>query len=84
MGKLSNAQGQLTPQSQVRSCLILNQCEILWLSLIPARVKKNQAIDNFDESISPDEGLFERNMKITKHKFYFYLTLSSPSVLFRS
>ena len=30
--------------------------------------------DKFDEFISPDEGLFERNMYITKHKSH----LSNP------
>ena len=36
----SNAQGQLTPQSVVESCRISNSSEILWLSSIPARMKK--------------------------------------------
>ena len=33
----SNAQGQLTPQSLVRSCQISNPFEILLLSLLPAK-----------------------------------------------
>ena len=40
MGVFSNAQGQLTPQSVVKSCRISNSSEILWLSSIPARMKK--------------------------------------------
>ena len=40
MGVFSNAQGQLTPQSVVESCQISNSSEILWLSSIPARMKK--------------------------------------------
>ena len=40
MGIFSNAQGQLTPQSLVESCQILNSFQILWLSFIFARLKK--------------------------------------------
>ena len=36
----ADAQGQLTPQSIVESCRISNSSEILWLSSIPARMKK--------------------------------------------
>ena len=43
MGIFSNAQGQLTPQPLVRSCRISNPFVILWLSLLPARIKKNQS-----------------------------------------
>ena len=38
-----NAQGQLTHKSFVRYCPISNPFEILWLSLLPARIKKNQS-----------------------------------------
>ena len=43
MGIFLDAQGQLTHKSLVQSCQILNLCEILWLSLLPARIKKNQS-----------------------------------------
>ena len=43
MGIFSDAQGQLTHRSQVKSCRISNPFEILWLSLLPARIKKNQS-----------------------------------------
>ena len=36
----SNTKRQLTPQSEVRSGRNLNSCEILYLSLLPARMKK--------------------------------------------
>ena len=36
-------QGQLTHKSLVQSCQISNPFEILWLSLLPARIKKNQS-----------------------------------------
>ena len=39
----SNAQGQLTHKSFVRYCPISNPSDILWLSLLPARIKKNQS-----------------------------------------
>ena len=38
-----DAQGQLTHKSLVRSCRISNPFEILWLSLLPARIKENQS-----------------------------------------
>ena len=38
-----DAQGQLTHKSLVRSCLISNLFEILWLFLLPARIKKNKS-----------------------------------------
>ena len=41
MGIFPDAQGQLTHKSLVRSCQILNPYEIIWLSLLPARIKKN-------------------------------------------
>ena len=40
MGIFSNAQGQLTPQSMIKSCRILNSSEISWLSLLHKRMKK--------------------------------------------
>ena len=43
MGIFLDAQGQLTHKSLVQSCQILNPSEILWLSSLPARIKKNQS-----------------------------------------
>ena len=37
-----NAQGQLTHKSFHGYCLISNPSEILWMSLLPARMKKIQ------------------------------------------
>ena len=42
MGIFPDAQGQLTHKSLVGSCRISNPFEILWLSLLPARIKKNK------------------------------------------
>ena len=38
-GGFPDAQGQLTPQSLVRSSLISNSFEILWMSSLPAKMK---------------------------------------------
>ena len=43
MGIFPDAQGQLTPQSKVRSGRIPNPSELLSLSLLPARIKKIQS-----------------------------------------
>ena len=43
MGIFPDAQGQLTHKSLVGSCQISNPFEILWLFLLPARIKKNQS-----------------------------------------
>ena len=43
MGIFPDAQVQLTLQSLVRSCRISNPFKILWLSLLPARMKKIQS-----------------------------------------
>ena len=40
IGIFSDTQGQLTPQSVVKSGRILNTSEILWLSLLPIRMEK--------------------------------------------
>ena len=43
MGIFPDAQGQLTQKSLVGSCRIPTLFEILWLSLLPARIKKNKS-----------------------------------------
>ena len=43
IGIFPNAQGQLTHKSFVGYCPILNPSEILWVSLLPARIKKTQS-----------------------------------------
>ena len=40
MGIFPDAQGQLTPQSLVRSGRISNLSEMLWMSSLPASMKK--------------------------------------------
>ena len=37
---LSHAQRQLTPKSVMESCRISNPFKLLWLTLLPARMKK--------------------------------------------
>ena len=36
----SHAQGQLTPKSEMESCQNSNPFKLLWLTLLPARMKK--------------------------------------------
>ena len=43
LGIFPDAQGQLTHKSLIGSCRISNPFEILWLSLLPARKKKNKS-----------------------------------------
>ena len=43
MGIFPDAQGQLAHKSLVGSCRISNPFKILWLSLLPARIKKNKS-----------------------------------------
>ena len=43
MGIFSDAQGQVTHKSLIESCPISNPSEILWVSLLPARMKKIQS-----------------------------------------
>ena len=43
MGFFPDAQGQLTPQSEVEPGRNSNSSEMLWLSLLPARIKKMQS-----------------------------------------
>ena len=43
MGIFPDAQGQLTPQSQVKPGQNSNSSEILWLSLLFSRMKKIQS-----------------------------------------
>ena len=43
MGIFPDAQGQLTHKSLVRSCRISNLLKMLWMSFLPARIKKNQS-----------------------------------------
>ena len=43
MGIFPDAQGQLTPQSLIRSGRISNSSEMLWMSSLPASTKKIQS-----------------------------------------
>ena len=43
MGIFPDAQGHVTHKSLVGSCRISNPFEILWLDLLPARIKKNKS-----------------------------------------
>ena len=44
MGFFPDTQGQLTHKSLAQSCRNSNPSEILWLSSLPVRIKKNQSL----------------------------------------
>ena len=50
MGIFLDAQGQLTHKSLVGSCRISNPFEILWLSLLPARIKNKSKMKELEWS----------------------------------
>ena len=50
MGIFPDAQGQLTHKSLVRSCQISNLFEILWLSLLPGRIKNQSKMKELEWS----------------------------------
>ena len=43
MGIFLNSQGQVTHKSLIGSCWISNPSELLWVNLLPARMKKMQS-----------------------------------------
>ena len=50
MGIFTDTQGQLTPKSLVRSCRILNPFEILWVSVLPAKIKNQSKMKELEWS----------------------------------
>ena len=62
---LADAQGQLTPQSVVESGQNSNSSKLLWLFLLPARMKKIQStrIDVY-ETLCPQQMLVHKGGKI--------------------
>ena len=50
MGIFPDPQGQLTHKSLVRSCRISNPFKILWLSLLPARIKNKSKMKELEWS----------------------------------
>ena len=60
MGIFPDAQGQLTHKSLVGSCRISNPFEILWLVLLPARIKNKSKMKELEWSqIFPITTLWE-------------------------
>ena len=59
MGIFPNAQGQLTHKSFVEYCPISNPSKILWLSSLPARIKKNQSKMKSGHKVFPIITLWE-------------------------
>ena len=65
MGIFPDAQGQRTPQSEVEPGRNSNSSEMLWLSLLPARMKKIQSKTRIVRisDYSPASELFSRVRK---------------------
>ena len=83
MGIFPDAQGQLTHKSLVGSCRISNPFEILWLSLLPARIKNNQSktdlgpntlksINYFDISMITITLLFKDLYKCNDYNYNYF------------
>ena len=49
---ISDAQGRLTPQSHVRARGNSNSSKLLWLSPLPARMKRSNQKHNFEHQFS--------------------------------
>ena len=60
MGIFPDPQGQLTPQSLVRSGRISNSSEMLWMSYLPASMKKIQSKMKAQEWTQHYTTLFQR------------------------
>ena len=59
MGIFPDAQGQLTHKSLVRSCRISNPFKMLWLFMLPARIKKIQSKMKHGHKVFPIITLWE-------------------------
>ena len=81
----SHAQGQLTPKSVMESCRSLNPYKLLWLTLLPASMKKihwkmkalewSQLFSNYKSM-----GIFPNAQGQLTHKsFVEYCSISNPS-----
>ena len=81
----SHAQGQLTPKSVMESCLNSNPSKLLWLTLLPARMKKIHWKMKAQEwsqhfSIYKSMGIFSNAQEQLTHKSLVrYCPISNPS-----
>ena len=81
----SDAQGQLTPKSEMESCLNLNQSKLLWLILLPARMKKvhwKMKVLEWSQRFShyKSMGIFANAQgQLTHTTFVGYCPISNPS-----
>ena len=81
----SHAQGQLTPKSLMESCGNSNPSKLLWLTLLPARMKKihwNMKVLEWSQCFShyKSMGIFPNAQgQITHKSFVGYCPISNPS-----
>ena len=70
----SHAQGQLTPKSVMESCRYSNQSKLLWLTLLPAKMKKihwKMKVLEWSQCFSryKSMGIFQNTQGQLTHKF---------------
>ena len=81
----SDAQGQLTPKSVMESCRNSNPSKLLWLTLLPARMKKihwKMKVLEWSQCFShyKSMGIFPKAQGQLTHKsFVGYCPISKPS-----
>ena len=81
----SHAQGQLTPKSVMESCRNSNPSKLLWLTLLPARMKKihwKMKVLEWSQRFSHCKpmGIFPNaQVQLTHKSFVGYCPISSPS-----
>ena len=81
----SNAQGQLTPKSMMESCRNSTPSKLLWLTLLPARMKKihwKMKVLEWSQRFSHYKciGIFPNTQRQLTHKsFVGYCPILNPS-----
>ena len=81
----SDTQGQLTPKSVMESCRNSNPSKLLWLTLLPARMKKihwKMKVLEWSQRFShyKSMGIFQNAQRQLTHKsFVGYCPISNPS-----
>ena len=81
----SHAQGQLTPKSVMESCRNSNPSKLLWLTLLPARMKKihwKMKVLEWSQRFShyKSMGIFPNaQVQVTRKSFVGYCPISNPS-----
>ena len=81
----SDPQGQLTPKSVMASCQNSNPSKLLWLTFLPARMKKihwKMKVPEWSQGFSYNMSMFffpNAQVQITHKSFVRYCQISNPS-----